>query len=202
MKVIYVVDNYSYRPEKSSKTLIDGLNRYMKLLGIATEIWFYKPSENKIGLKKDFIDEAPIKYIYFPRKLENISSRKKLRQIFGLNKPNLIHIFDPTEMTNLFKYVIKIKIPYIITFTEDGLINELTSDDETGNFKKMLENALLVTVTTKEKKEILNRAGLNTNDLLVIQHNEMEKARSNTSVRLEEIESELFRYFQIYNIVM
>jgi hypothetical protein len=173
----------------------------MKLLGVATEIWFCRSDGNRISSKKGFIDRTTIKDFYLPRKLENALIEKKLKQIFGLNKPNLIHIFDPTAMTNLFKYVIKIKIPYVITFTEDALINELTSDDEIDSFRKILENALLVSVTTNEKKEILNRADLNTEDVLVIPHNQREKIRDGTSVRSEELESELFKYFQIYNLV-
>ena len=128
MKVLYITHQYFPYFYTGTELLTDNLARYLRYLGVNTEVWAYNPLERRASSKVDKMRYKGIPVTFFSHhKGENkdwefFTENPDKRSIFGeLLKevnPDVIHVTHASRMGDVIEYASSTGIPYIATLTD------------------------------------------------------------------------------------
>lgn len=132
MKVLFLLHQYFPHFYTGTELLTDNLSRYQRYLGVQTEVWAYNPLKTrKIWVVEETkYNGIPVKFFshhnndplrdvkLFLNQKKNILSESILKD----SKPDLIHVTQPSRLSDVVQNAKNLSIPYILTLTDYWLL--------------------------------------------------------------------------------
>ncbi|OGY21690.1 MAG: hypothetical protein A2126_01740 [Candidatus Woykebacteria bacterium GWB1_45_5] len=132
MKVLYLTHQYFPYFYTGTELLTDNLSRYMRLLGVSTEVWAYnldEPREDEIdrtnyrGIPVTFFshhNSDPFRDWKMYR--DNKARKNLIERLLKETKPDILHVTHASRMGDIIGMAYGIGIPYISTLTDFWLL--------------------------------------------------------------------------------
>src|SRR4030042_3365000 len=128
MKVLYLTHQYFPYFYTGTELLTDNLSRYMRMLGVSTEVWAYNLNELKEDkIKRTNYKGIPVTFFSHHNKdfsrdwkffRQNSLKKDLISDLLKESKPDILHVTHACRMGDIIEAVNKSGIPYIATLTD------------------------------------------------------------------------------------
>lgn len=132
MKIVYLTHQYFPYFYTGTELLTDNLSRYLRKLGLSTEVWAYNlESKNETSIKKTNYLGIPVTFFSHHNQdskrdismfRSNSGKSNFIKEVIKKEKPDLIHVTHSSRMGDVVDIASQLGIPYVVTITDYWLI--------------------------------------------------------------------------------